>query len=535
VHRLKEPATIARPDLFGPAMVRPSRVPRGVPNPRGIGGRQASPPVNAPDLADFKNWPLADVVFDSTFKTDPDGKSEFGLQLPRGTYRVMLESRDAFGKPVKSELNLKVIDEEAKALGLKLPYLFLAQPKAYEPGASWKGIWGSGYDKARAFVEVLHRGKVLQKYWTPEDATQASIEQKIDESMRGGVSIRVTMVRENRAYSTNYHVDVPWTNKSLKLRWDKFRPKLEPGAKETWSLKISGPDATVAAAEFAAAMYDASLDAFSTHEWLSQFNVFYSEYDSTYVVFQNNAKQFNYLLGNFSQDYKHVLQSYRRFPEDLRITPMFFLSKKQKGRMPGDSGGGFAPEMAMTPASAMLADDAPMRKNAFGANADGAAFRFAVGGEVSSDLGVAGNMESGEAVPPDGNTGAASLANVAPRKNLNETAFFFPQLTTDRDGVVKLEFTMPEALTTWRFLGFAHDKELRSGSLFDQVISAKDLMVQPNPPRFLREGDAIEFSAKVTNQSESAQSGRVMLKLTDAVSEASIDAAYGNHNNEQVF
>ncbi len=80
------------------------------------------------------------------------------------------------------------------------------------------------------------------------------------------------------------------------------------------------------------------------------------------------------------------------------------------------------------------------------------------------------------------------LNNVSARKNLNETAFFFPHLVSNNDGEVRMEFTMPEALTKWKFLGFAHDKELRSGFLKDEVVTAKDLMVQPNPPRFLREG-----------------------------------------------
>ena len=79
-----------------------------------------------------------------------------------------------------------------------------------------------------------------------------------------------------------------------------------------------------------------------------------------------------------------------------------------------------------------------------------------------------------------------------------------------------IEFTMPEALTQWRFLGFAHDQQLRSGFLTDKTVTAKDLMVQPNPPRFLREGDVIEFTVKVTNQSATRQTGKVRLTLADA-------------------
>src|SRR6185295_4310069 len=105
---------------------------------------------------------------------------------------------------------------------------------------------------------------------------------------------------------------------------------------------------------------------------------------------------------------------------------------------------------------------------------------------------------------------------VSARKNLNETAFFFPQLLSDTNGVVRMQFTMPEALTQWKFMGFAHDKASRSGFLEGEAISAKDLMVQPNPPRFLREGDVLEFTVKVSNQTATRQAGNVRLTFDDA-------------------
>ena len=127
------------------------------------------------------------------------------------------------------------------------------------------------------------------------------------------------------------------------------------------------------------------------------------------------------------------------------------------------------------------------------------------------------------------------LSKVAARKNLNETAFFFPHLTAGDDGVVRMTFTMPEALTEWKFLGFAHDANLRAGLLTGKAVTAKDLMVEPNPPRFVREGDAIEFTVKVSNQSEKPQSGTVRLTFADAATLASVDAALGNTATEQSF
>jgi len=123
------------------------------------------------------------------------------------------------------------------------------------------------------------------------------------------------------------------------------------------------------------------------------------------------------------------------------------------------------------------------------------------------------------------------LSKVSARKNLNETAFFFPHLLSDKDGEVKLEFTMPEALTEWKFQGFAHDRDLRSGFLQDKVVTAKDLMVQPNPPRFLREGDVLEFTVKVSNQSPTRQTGRVGLRFYDARTDDIVNTQLANRND----
>ena len=132
-------------------------------------------------------------------------------------------------------------------------------------------------------------------------------------------------------------------------------------------------------------------------------------------------------------------------------------------------------------------------------------------------------------------TGGIDLSKVSARKNLNETAFFFPKLISDKDGIVRMEFTMPEALTKWKFLGFAHDKEMRSGFLSDSMVTAKDIMVQPNPPRFLREGDKIEFTVKVSNQSPTIQKGTVRLTFTDARTNQSVDGKLGNKMTDLNF
>ncbi len=101
------------------------------------------------------------------------------------------------------------------------------------------------------------------------------------------------------------------------------------------------------------------------------------------------------------------------------------------------------------------------------------------------------------------------------RENLSETAFFYPQLLADANGEVTMKFTLPEAVTTWRFMGLAHDKEMNFGMLNGEAVAQKTIMVQPNMPRFLRMGDKAVITTRIMNTSDKAVSGKATLTLMD--------------------
>lgn len=114
---------------------------------------------------------------------------------------------------------------------------------------------------------------------------------------------------------------------------------------------------------------------------------------------------------------------------------------------------------------------------------------------------------------------AASLDQIQIRENLNETAFFYPQLTTDSMGVITLKFTLPESLTTWRFMGLAHTPDMCYGLLEGETVAKKDVMIQPNMPRFVREGDQAVLTARIFNTSDHAASGTARLRLLNPETE----------------
>ncbi|MFL0354049.1 alpha-2-macroglobulin family protein [Xanthomarina sp. GH4-25] len=149
------------------------------------------------------------------------------------------------------------------------------------------------------------------------------------------------------------------------------------------------------------------------------------------------------------------------------------------------------------------------------------------------------SMENSEELNEEVVTETASpkedFTQVKIRKNLQETAFFFPQLQTDNKGNVSFSFTTPEALTKWKLQLVAHTKTLESATTSLETVTQKELMVLPNAPRFLRQGDQITISTKIANLTKKELSGQAILQLFNATNGKAIDADLNNTQNTKAF
>jgi len=155
--------------------------------------------------------------------------------------------------------------------------------------------------------------------------------------------------------------------------------------------------------------------------------------------------------------------------------------------------------------------------------------------KAETAVAIYGIAASNDAVIITTKKGLAELGEVEARKDLDETAFFFPNLVLGEDGNLEFSFTSPEALSSWKFRLLAHTKNWSTGKLQKNVITQKELNVIPNPPRFLREGDSIVFKAKVSNLSSENMTGNAILKLFNAVTMEPIDSIMGNIDNLKSF
>src|SRR5207247_7761413 len=166
-------------------------------------------------------------------------------------------------KKVTARLPIQVLKPSAAKLALKIPHLVAAPEWSVEPGQEFKALWGTGYDSGRAFIEIEHRHNLVRRFWTQPGQTQQQIKQAVTEAMRGGFTLHVTQVRENRAYLDSHRVDVPWSNKQLDVKSEHFTSKLQPSQKETWTavVQMRNPksetrNAEKAVAEIADTLYD---------------------------------------------------------------------------------------------------------------------------------------------------------------------------------------------------------------------------------------------------------------------------------------
>ena len=473
------------------------------------------PGLDSPD-----SWELAELIKQQRFQTNAASVAKLQFSLKAGIYRTVLETKDRFGTKVRASCNLQVLNPDTNRLNIKIPNCVTAPCWTARAGTTFQALWGTGYDSGRAIIEIEYKNKILKRYWTPPGQTQHLIQFPVPDSMWGNFVLHVTQVRENRAYLFSKTIPIQHRQPDLQLRWEHFTSKLQPNQKETWTAVIQkqseqpglSPKLEAAAAEMAATLYDASLDAYQTLDWLPKLEPDVHQSSGSSLESLNQDQSLRLLTGKWQYRYIRELL-YRRFPEHLIPSSWGYGAWRLRR------------EIYSTYVRILYGDDSEF------AEVDNAHQLALATTEWPMLASSSGSSDNTVRTTP----AQDSLNQTVARKNLNETAFFRPHLLSDSNGTVRISFTMPETLTRWRFLGFAHDKQLRVGRLEGEAVTTKDLMVQPNPPRFLREGDTVEFPVKVTNQTGTRQTGQLRLTFNDAQTGQSVDRALDNQQPELTF
>ncbi|MEM9544954.1 MAG: alpha-2-macroglobulin family protein [Bacteroidota bacterium] len=332
---------------------------------------------------------------------------------------------------------------------------------------------------------------------------------------RGGYTVIVDYVKHNFSKRERYNIALPWDNKDLDVALITERDKVVPGSREEWKLKISGKEKDKIAAELLATMYDASLDQFVNHSY--SFGPYLNHFGNIQGRFYgfNNA-----LMGNLNSQWSRSNYRSMSAPVVPVLKGLNLGFRPSGGLFRGNAVGDVRIRGRSQTAIELSAPEA--------ANYDD---NEIIDTRFSESVGYGVQAKKANGTEEDVSPPQNKVKEISIRKNLDESVFFYPHLKTDEDGNVILSFTMNEALTSWKLLTFAHDKELRFGMSSHEVKTQKDVMIVPNAPRFLREGDRLVFPATVTNLSESEITASAELELIDPANDSSLNDQFGLTSN----
>ncbi len=475
------------------------------------------------DESQVNTWERGERVFSEAFDTETS-KTVTLKRTKRwesGQYIIVLESKDNFGQAIKDEAYTRFYSEKDKSTLDNALFSINLDKDQYKAGDIAKVTLASASKDVTIMLDIEKDGKVIDTQIIQLNNSKKTISIPVNSEDVGGFAVKYSFAAYNSYRSGSLIVPVPYPSKDLQIETKTFRDKLKPGQEETWSFTVKGPKGDKVSAELLASMYDASLDEFRGHQWyfepIQRAN-YYSRSRS------NSRRSFGITSFNLYNRFKSISS----YPTQAYDQLNWFGFRFGRNQILYKRESTVANMLATEPAA--VADAEIVEEvNLSIAQPPSAPESDSIKGFADVDKWTTNNSDD------SAENNQNNFENIQIRKNLQETAFFFPTLQTDAEGNVSFNFTAPEALTKWKLQLLAHTKALETTVTTLETVTQKELMVIPNAPRFLREGDQITISTKISNLTENALKGNAKLELTDAVTGAVIDTDLGNTNATKSF
>lgn len=362
---------------------------------------------------------------------------------------------------------------------------------------------GSSENGAHIVYSIIAGNKLLEKgAWELGDSI-VTLPFTYKEEYASGIVLNYSFVKQGKCYTRMMSIARPLPEKKLNIAWKTFRNRLTPGQKEEWTLKITTPDGKPAKAQLMSVLYDKSLDQIAPHSW--KMSLGFSQWLPSCYWTSNLWYYTMDLLGVYPTKYFDQKQLDVDKFDGKYFSYYAYMQAVELSKLERSSGG--------TVESVRIQKDEVVREEAKGIWIRSSKMTRVGAAAPSANKVFDVVEEMPQFAGGSGSDARQFLDKVQVRENMNETAFFYPALESDNNGNVAIRFTLPESVTTWKFMGLAHDKEMRNGLLVDEAVAQKTVMVQPNMPRFLREGDKSTIVVKLFNSSDKKVSGNARMQI----------------------
>ena len=370
---------------------------------------------------------------------------------------------------------------------------------------------GSSENGAHIVYSIIAGNKLLEKgTWELGDSI-VTLPFTYREEYASGVVINYSFVKNGECYARKISIARPLPEKKLNITWKTFRDRLIPGQKEKWTLHVTTPDGKPAKAQLMSVLYDKSLDQLAEHTW--EMSLGFSQWLPD-CYWKSNLKYYKMgLAGTYPTKYYDEKELDVDKFDGKYFSFYAYMQAMQLSKLERSYGG--TVEAVRMEKHSMVKDEL-VRDEAKVMRSRGNQMARVGAAAPSANKVFDAVEEMPQFAGGSGSDAGQYLDKVQVRENLNETANFYPALESDNQGNVAINFTLPESVTTWKFMGLAHDKEMRNGCLVDEAVAQKTVMVQPNMPRFLREGDKSTIVVKLFNTSDKKVNGNARMQILDA-------------------
>ncbi|MCD7936983.1 MAG: MG2 domain-containing protein [Tannerellaceae bacterium] len=439
-------------------------------------------------------WKEGKLLTSGTFETGVPLKKELFAALPSGAIRIRFESPDSKGREAEAQYDITLYGRKDTAPPVFSPIWSILPAGGFIPGDEVEIVVGTSLEDAFILYEVLDGKEQVKREVLLLNKENRTLRLRFMENWKDGVLLSFTLVKEGKLYKETAGLYRRYPDRTLTFHPVTFRDRLKPGQTEEWRFRIDDPNAQGIYAEVLAAMYDKSLDQiyssvynFSLQQYPSINIVQFTEGEGMRIQGQMKEKKFDPLS---VPDYQYDRLDW----QGLQLVPAIRVRGYRAGVR--SLAGSVVREAAVEDSDMAVLSSVAV---------------------PSAKTGVQNEAQSDGLIPGGGAFREEKISVADIRVNFNETAFFYPNILTDKEGNFQVQFTIPESNTTWHLQMVAHTPDLKYGLWSQDVITQKPIMVIPNLPRFVRKGDRIQIASQIVNQTSSVIRGTVMLELFDPV------------------
>lgn len=318
------------------------------------------------------------------------------------------------------------------------------------------------------FYVIACDGNVTDYGWHHAEAGMHKFTGKAEFAPRGSSCLCLYWTDKHETKSAFITLTPATPQDSIEIVAETFRDNITPGGKETWKLRIKNNNGKTFRSAVIANMYDAALNSICINTY--RFSPTYTTTDEYWQDFRDPSNCHSIIYSPLQMlDVATFVAPWLNY-YGRQLGYDYFVSEYNSAPLRGYA------------AAAPMAD-----------------------AKLEESLVTKESKTDAEATEPD----RQQSANL--RDEGIKTAFFLPGLVTNEQGEVTFTFDVPNRNTQWQFSAVAYTDDLHAHYINRIVSAAKQLMVQPNLPRFVREGDCVTISAAAQNNTDTEQTVDVVI------------------------